>query len=174
MPAKFNLLPKDSSLNKDVLRLTKALKVAITAIVVTACVGGMAGASMIYYYTNLLNKEKDQYQSMRSTVTSLENTEQSLVLIKDRAQKLAEILNSRQNATTFLKQKALAANLPENVSFSGNSIQQTESRLDLVSGNSRSLADLLKALPSGELETVVVRQITYNPSVGYMLSLYVQ
>ena len=174
MPAKFNLLPKDSALNKEVIRANKFLKTATVVVIVIACIFMMAGASGLYYYTNLLNKEKDQYQNLKVTATSLENTEQSLVLIKDRTQKLTEILNSRQNIDTFLKQKSVIESLPENTDFTGLSVMQDESRLDLISGSSRSLAELFRDLQNQGLQTVAIRQVSYDPSRGYSISLYVQ
>ncbi len=175
MAVKFNLLPKDSAANKDVARISKILKVLSMVLVVIASLGGMAGASALYYYTNLLNKEKDRHQTLRTTVNSLENAEQSLVLIKDRAQKLSEIMNNRQNANTFIKHKSVADNLPENSSFLASSIFPTDARLDVISTSSRSLVDLLNGLKGNEeLKNITVRQISFNPSQGYTVSLSVQ
>jgi len=172
MPAKFNLLPKDSAVNKDIARITKTLKVLSMVVVVIASLGGMAGASALYYYTNLLNKEKDRHQTLKTTVNSLENAEQSLVLIKDRTQKLGEILNSRQNINTFLKHKSVTDNLPANISLLGSSIFPTDARLDLISTSSRSMVDLFNDLKENEeLNNVTIRQISFNPSQGFTVSL---
>jgi len=175
MPAKFNLLPKDSAANKDVVRATKALKVISMVIIVIASIGGMAGASALYYYNNLLNKEKDRHQSLKSTVNNLENTEQSLVLIKDRAEKLSEIVGNRQSANIFLKQKQVVDDLPENMSFSATTIFPAETRLDVLSTSSRSMVSMFEDLNTREdLQTVVIKQISFNPSLGYTVSLFVQ
>jgi Tfp pilus assembly protein PilN len=168
----FNLLPPELVTGKEVARAVNIMKtIAIFAVLLFAVLAAV-GVTSVLYYQNQFTALSEQHDSLKTTVQSMEATEQGLVLVKDRTQKIQQILDSRTNEIVLGKHKEIVDTLPEGVTFRETDIDRDKASLDISSTGAGPVSELMTRLTQSEkYKKLVLDAISFNALFGYVLSL---
>jgi len=168
----INLLPTDLSPKGPVIKLAKSLKnIAIAGFVVFIISLVSLIVFLLFISTNLSSSTARQEQ-LKTSIKSLEQTEQRLVMVKDRLKYTKQVLGKANAADDLEQLKALLLSLPESASVSQVDIAKDKVELTMLvtdsSGVSQSLATLMAA---GLYEKIILLSFGFNPNTGYFINL---
>lgn len=170
--ADINLLPQELKPNKSVLIIAKKFKkIAIIfssfLILVFLTVVGIQ-----YYYTRKIQESYVRQAELESQIKSMESTEQQLVLMKDRIEKIISIVTSgtiMEEVDTVDKVSSL---IPEGMLVKNISIDKDLVQVTVVVGSLETASKYLNSVTSMTgLKYVNLVSFDYNPVVGYTIDL---
>jgi len=170
MKSTINLLPKEVLIKSDTQQLASKLTkvaIAITAIFVLFVAGLVA---FMIFVNNQLATTQDKIAQTKNQIRALESTEQSMLLVKDRVQKIQLIQNLNSSATQITDLDALLTALPASVLFQSGKLDVDRSRVTLKLTSSQDLAfvfNLVRELD--RYQTVVMKKFDFNPAAGYQI-----
>ncbi len=170
--ARINLLPQELKPKGYILKLSKTLnKLALISIAVLLASALVILGSFIFFSQQTKASIKKQ-ESLRSEIKALEATEQKLVLVKDRIQKIDNVLNL-ENATDEVKVlKKVTEILPEGVSLNNISVSDGSVSLEVASASLSGIGQFFVALVGSQgFQKVAVTGFSYKPELGYIVSL---
>jgi len=171
MPA-INLLPTDLSPKSSVARVSQIIKsvsIVSLVIVVISTVGLIGFFAFISIQLNNSNTKQEQ---LKTNIQSLEQTEQRLVLTKDRVTNAKKVLGKETTAGALEDLSSLFISLPEGIEIREAQILTSKTELSLVAKSSSVLAQSLALiLASDYYESIKLSSFAFNTNVGYVLSL---
>lgn len=169
----INLLPKEL-LKKDVSKsVLAARQISYGFVFIFFLVNAVFFGVEFYFNQQLSNIERNQSQ-LKNNIVNLEETEQRLILTKDRIQKIDNILNNRQIEDRVNLHSLLINNLPQNVFLESQEIDTSQSKIELVSTNSKDLVNFMASLYGREdFTSLALENMSYNPFTGYKIILEV-
>ncbi|GEM_PF-3188098 len=175
MATKINLLPEQLAVGEELDKITGIIKIAIGILAAVSFFVAVLAVSYTFYLTKELDRLNQENASYKQSVVSLESTEQGLVLVKDRIQKIQTILDSQQNEALLGKQKTITDFFDETTSVEDSSIVQGSSRLELKTTNSQSLASLITQIieSKNDFSKVNISNISFSPFSGYSMNLII-
>jgi Tfp pilus assembly protein PilN len=174
MARDINLLPPEKRMAKGVSRAIFFLRTLSTLFLGMITFFALSGIFLIFIFNRRLNDLKTSNQNLKTSVANLQSSEQSLVLVKDRTQKLERIFAKRENEDHLTKQIAMVNSLPEKVRFQKSELEVGMSRLGLASGSSIALSQLLKSISVDEnLKDLKIEKINFNALLGFEVDLEV-
>lgn len=168
--SEINLLPTEFRANKDVAKTASILnRLALVAGILFLIAGGIGGA--VFYFLNTSVSESNVKQlALRDQITSLESTEQTFILIKDRLQKSQTIMGSRGRFQQFSNYKELVENLPEGSRFTEEELDEATSKLTVITTSSSAIASIIERIQNDPRYTKVkVESLDFDASRGYEL-----
>ena len=174
MKKQINLIPNELAVSPKYVKLAKEInKVSVfgMSIFVFFLVLFLV---FYFYYSNLFKKTNAELVRLKTNVSSLEDSEQRLVLVKDRLSKISRVkkLNTTEkdisNAKIILDQ--LGQIEPQNQTSISLDGQQTE--LVFKSGSASLLAESLRVVSSlGLYNNVFIQSIASIPDSGYSVNI---
>jgi len=171
MTTKINLLPNEFKTDKRVIKFGKVLKYFVVVSVVIFILLVSVGTFWTVRLSNESKELVDQEQELKTSITNLETTEQQLVFVRDRVDKIQTILSDRINEKLLAKQVGLESVLPENTKFDKSHIEVDTSDFDVVSTSSVEIRDLVNAmLGSDEYASLAINSLSFLPTLGYEIS----
>lgn len=173
MPAlKFNLLPTELAPKESILNFSNNLKkIAIIGYGLFIVVGLAAGA-FFFYLTNEATEVTSDLDQSKKSITSLEQTEQKLILVRDRVQKAETVLKSSPTEKRIESLKALSNIFPAGISFTNIEVLPDRLELTLLASDSLSLKKGMVVLTdSGLFKKVDMISFGLNPKSGYLVSV---
>lgn len=172
MAAKINLLPTELAPSKGVSTSGKALNRIAMFMVGILIVAIASGGGLILFFSNQLTNESQKQTDLKATISSLQNTETQLVLLKDRLDKIQSVLDQRTNESAFNNQQSVVAAMPQSITFQSSNTESGESELQLNMPQSSEFRDLMGQLLSRtDLKSVVIQDLTFSSISGYKLIL---
>jgi hypothetical protein len=168
----INLLPRETAPSKSQQKaLSAANKIAMFfcgAFLLLVLFGG----GLYLFFNSRLDTAKKEGEGLTVNIRSLQSTESSLILLKDRVQKISTVLDSRVNEGYFSKQNEVLALAPEEVSFDKSEIDVERSKLGIKLIDSLSLVSLFSGLrASSNFSSIVIDEFSFNSVSGFMISL---
>ena len=169
---KINLLPKDLTVSKDVqdvaVKLTQFSYFAIFIFILTIAIG----ASAFFYFSNKLKNLTTTQNTLTSNIQGLQETEEQIILTKDKVAKIKSILDARTNEQTFKKHKTVVDNLPETISVTESEIDSSNSEISFDAKDCRDLVSFMSSLlAQSNTLNIVMGNLSFNPFQGYSLTL---
>lgn len=170
--ANVNLLPQDlkgkTLLTPAVMRLQRLTIVCAIIMVV----GGIAGLGAIYYFSDQLQKSLDERSSLQSSITNLQSSEATLVLVKDRLTQISTLIEQKPVEQSVSRHSAILSTLSPDISFVATTIEADISRLELRSKSSAAIVALITELRANpNYQSVVLNSLTFNSATGYDFSI---
>lgn len=170
--ATINLLPKDLLPNAAALKTATLIKNLITlalAVFVISVIGLVA-----YFFLNSLSiKNSSQKQDqLKTSIKSLEQTEQGLVLVKDRLAFLEQIdvKDSGKEETANLAK--IYSLIPAGASMSEAVVSKDSLDTTFIAPDTSTLSRLMASVVSAtDYERVELLSFSFNPNVGFLTSL---
>lgn len=170
----INLLPHESATSKaDLKMLSLAHKIAAFAtglFLILLVVGGGA----YFFLANRLKDVKAEGVRLLANVQSLQSSESSLILIRDRVQKAQSAFDSRINEDYFAKQQNMLDLQSAGVDFSKSEISQGKLILEVNIANSSDMVRLFSTLLlDNDLKNLTISKLSFSPLSGYTVSMEV-
>ena len=168
----INLLPKDLIpgagfiKSAGILRRLVTLGFAVFVIIAMGIVG-------FFIFNSLSIRNSDNKQSeLKNSIKSLEQTEQGMVLVKDRIGKVQQVnalpssAEESANLSTIFSQASGLGTLTEAI------IEKEKLDTTFSVSSSSALTQLLATIVTGEnYKRVELMSFSFNPNVGYLVSL---
>lgn len=169
---KINLLPKEFTVSKEVSDASVKIKKYLwTSLGFYVVILAICGSFYYYFQTTLTNLESDQVR-LKTNIQSLQETEQQLILTKDRIAKIQTVLASRQNEEVFNKQKTVVDQMTDAMNIENSNITISNSLLTFTSRSSLQLVSFMSSIASkSETLGIVMDSMSFNPFTGYTLGL---
>jgi len=171
MKRPINLLPEEYG-DRSKSRVSSLLVSRINKIlaIVAAVLLILIGA--VFVYENiLLRRELDRNKFLKQDIVAREDSEQKLILVKDRLEKINEVYNY-ETKVDVQKVLTIINKLPVDVNVTGINISEKTLKLSLVASNSLVFAKTLGATLSKEIfETVDLTSFSFQPDIGYVITL---
>lgn len=169
MSIKLNLLPKellvDPKLAK-VYKIGKAMGLILTAFFIVFSLG----AILFFVISNIsLSNNKKQVESLKASVVALETSEQKMVLLKDRLNKISGIYKKPSSISNLNLVTPFIINKEENTSILNLDIDSSKIILDVSFKSTASMTTFFETLKnSKDFKNVTLTSFGYNPSIGYL------
>lgn len=164
----INLLPTDLAPKGPTLRIVNYLKqiVFIGFVIFLLVTLGLAG---FFILTSLeLNGSVSRQEVLKTQIKSLEQTEQKVVLLKDRLGKIRKILAMSDSQENIGKAQDVLGMAVGGISIGELEVSADETKLIISSSNSSSFSQFLANLTTSKLyETIILSSFSFNPNSGY-------
>jgi hypothetical protein len=171
MPA-INLLPTDLSPKSSVARASQIIKnigiVSLVVVVISAI--GLIG--FFVFISFQLRSSNTRQEQLKANIKSLEQTEQRLVLTKDRIKNANKVLAKETAAGALEDLTSLFSNLPEGVQIREAQISAEKTEMSLIATSSFGLGQSLASiLATDYYKSIKLSSFAFNANVGYVLTL---
>ena len=170
--AGINLLPTEFLPSAGLLKTAKLLRSVLTVgfgIFVVALIGlvGFFAVNALSLRTSTARQEE-----LKNSIKSFEQTEQGLVLVKDRLAKVKEV-DGKENAQNEIDALSnLFGQVPPGVSLSEAVVSKEELDATFVVGDSSVLGQFMAGIIGTQGFTKIdLLSFSFNPNVGYLVSL---
>lgn len=170
--ADINLLPQELKPNKSVLIIAKKLKKTSIIFASFFVLTFLIIIGLQYYYSKKITQSVNSQMELESQIKSMESTEQQLVLIKDRIEKIISIAQKGtvdEEVDVVSKVSDLAADgmVVKSISIDKDLVQIT------VVTNSLTLASkYLSSVTSLQgLKYINLISFDFSPTLGYTIDL---
>ncbi len=170
MPA-INLLPIELSPKGSVVKVSGLLKrVAIvgSVLLVLSAIGLIGFFVFVSFQVTSSTTRQEQ---LKTTIKSLQQTEQRLILTKDRLEKAKEVLGKETSIENVENLSELFLNVPEDVDLRDAEISATKIELSFIARSSSGLTRILATILAGDYKTVKLTSFAFNTKVGYVVNL---
>jgi Tfp pilus assembly protein PilN len=170
----INLLPIDVSAGKKALRTASNFKkIVLAGYVLFLFLGGIAGAYFVVSSAGINNLRNEEEQR-KQKINSITETEQGFFVIRDRLAKAKSVLAERKTEEGLEKFEKLTSILPSDMVISDVEIEAEKGEINLVAHSSKAVQTFLDSLIDQNLyQDVVLKSLTFNPNIGYLVSLEV-
>jgi len=164
--ARINLLPQELKPKGYVLKLSKTLnKLALISIAILLAAAFVFLGSFIFF-------SQQTKESLKSEIRALEATEQKLILVKDRIQKIGKVLNVENTTEELGVLKQIVEILPEGVSFNSVGISDSSVELEVTAPNLLSIGQFFLSIVNSQgFQKVTVTGFSYKLETGYVVGL---
>lgn len=171
----INLLPTGSGGNKAITKNVKiARKVSYVTLFVSVLIITVLFAAN-FVFSRSLKSIQDEQERIKNNISSLEQTESSLILTKDRLGKISQILQTRAVNDNFSTQKLITDNLPENLILENLEINSEESIIEIRALNSRDLVRFMATLlVLSDINELTMENMKFTPIGGYTVVLNIK
>jgi len=175
MPAiKLNLLPADLAPKESVIKLSNNLKKISVIGYSLFIIVGLASTAFFFYLSNEVSRVSSTTEQYKQSISSLEKTEQRLILVRDRVGKAKEVLKASPTEKRIDSLKSLSASFPDEITFANVEIFPDRLDLTILASNSQALKEGMAELTdSGLFKKVEMISFGLNPKSGYLVTLTV-
>lgn len=168
----INLLPEVFKLNRSVVKLSKTLKkvsaivFVLLALVVSVSIGGF------FVYKNRLNELTAKQNELKSQIKALKETEQRLVLVKDRLERVGNIYAKETPYKSVLTLEELIKQFPEGAVLETTSISVENLGMQVEIDSTSTFESMLDILIDSQLfDRIELTSLSYGPDTGYKIGL---
>ncbi|MBU0572255.1 hypothetical protein KKH23_01125 [Patescibacteria group bacterium] len=171
MPA-INLLPTDLSPKSSIAKASQIIKNASIVglvLVIVSAVGIIAFLVITSFQIRNSNIQQDQ---LKAGIKSLEQTEQRLVLTKDRLKYASEVLGKETAVGAIEDLDLLFSTLPEEVEIREAQVAAAKTEISIVAKSSSGLTKTLASLLATDYyENIKLTSFAFNINAGYIVSV---
>ena len=169
----INLLPEELKPKGFALKIAKTLnKLALFTVLVSFLVLLLIGGSSLLLSLNL-RRVNSQDEVLKGQVKALEQTEQKLVLVKDRIGKIQAILASGGVYDEVDLLKAIIDKKPQNVTFLSSKIVPDGVSIKFNAKTSFDITDFYKVLYEAKIQKFELVSFNFSSDTGYEVEVKV-
>ncbi len=172
MAVKINLLPVELGRGKEAIKAASLLNRISMIIGGIFLVLGIIGIIyLVALQSQITNLIKDNSQK-QTQIRSLEQTEQKLVLIKDRADKIKDVLAAKSAYDTASSVSNILSGLLTDVSLEEANIAPIQVRFSVTSQSSLGMVAFLNRVGAAtNFKQVVLKNFGFRPISGYSITI---
>lgn len=174
MNKKINFISSDMAVPAKSLKLVKVLnKLSIVGAVILV-LSIIVAISGFIFFTISFKKVDASVASLKNDISSLEKSEQKLILVKDKLNKIAYIrsLPSADNDISEFQKLNEIISVSSDSAFTGVNIGSNKTELSLASKDSTSLSLVLDSISNlKNYVKITLSSLGYNPTSGFLSSL---
>lgn len=170
---RINLLP-DELLNKTSARkIADFLKSIIASTFAVFFLGVLGGVSYLIILNVQFKNLSNRQVQLKTSVQSLETTEQQIVLVKDRIKKANQVLGDTKTEVLVESFNNSILNfVPAGVRIVEAKVTKESTTASFVVTSSKALTALFSNMTSSEdFSKVRLETLSFSPSVGYLVSV---
>lgn len=168
----INLLPKELTQKGPVVVLARKLKKVAIAALILFLISAVGLIGFFLFLSFQLRASVQRQEELKVSIKSLEQTEQRLILVKDRVEKAGKVLAIESASEEVEGLKGLVLSLPVEVSLAGASLSKEAIGVTIEAVNSASLVQFFASLTvSPNFDQIVLKSLNFNPDSGYTVSL---
>jgi cell division protein FtsL len=172
MAIKLNLLPPEKEVNQNLNSFLKTTKALGVIGIVAFLIFGIGMAIFFISSTISLNNINSSIKSLSSKVLAQQKSEQKIILVKDRINKIASIQKLPSSLTSLDAINPYLENINGVNSIGDLRISPTTVNLSLKIQKYSDLSSLIESLESSDkFESVSLGSFNLNPSTGYSLEI---
>lgn len=170
--ADINLLPQELKPNKSVLIIAKKLKkvsiIFSSFLILTFLL--VLGAQ--YYYTKKIKESASRQMDLETQIKSMEDTEQQLVLIKDRIEKIISIVSLGTISEEVDIVGKVSEILPEGMLVKSITLDKDMVQMTVVTNGLIQASQYISSVTSlPSLKYVNLVSFDFSPGFGYTIEL---
>jgi hypothetical protein len=168
----INLLPKDLLPDPNVLRLSNILRSVATialAVFILVLIGGGA-----YYALNAvsLNASLKNQARLKASIEDKQETEQSLILVKDRLAKINDIKSKPSADQEVVRLSTILGGIPAAALLTEAVLGKDATDTTFVVADSTLLSQLLaNVVLNTDYKRIDLLSFSFSPTAGYVVSL---
>lgn len=168
----INLLPADLTPKKSILKLSSAAKKISIVGYSLVLISAVVFVGIFFMLSRQIQTSLSNQARLKSTISSLEQTEQRLILVKDRLEKVDKVLGSKSANQEIEFFDDLLSMFPEGVSLDEANLSAEGTKITLKMQKSSSLVEFLATLlSSGTYSHIELESFAYNSQTGYKVVL---
>lgn len=167
----INLLPTDLSPKGPVVKLATILKnvATVSFLIFFLAVLGMAALFILNSVT--LRTIGERSEALKTSIASLEETEQRLVLVRDRLSKVKQVLGAESGIEEVEGLEKITTGLGAGTTLSEAVVDKDSLEVTFIVSSSTELAQLMsKVISQDSFKKVELTALSFNPSAGYVPS----
>lgn len=178
MPNKqINFIPENMAVPAKSVKLAHFLNKISTFGVISIIIFVVLTIFIFIFSSVELKKTENSLKSLKNEIASLERSEQKLILVKDRLEKISYIksLNSAEDDISNFKNLNESLSLASGSSFTQVDIGSSKTELSLVANNSDSLISALGLFYNlKEYQKIILTSLVFNLKSGYISSFLLE
>lgn len=168
----INLLPPDLISNKGIFKQAKAIRSLTLVSIIVFLIFGLAVGGIILLGSAQLRSLTSQNNALKENIREREETEQKMVLLKDRIGKIKIAKNLESSKEELAGATTLLATITAPSVVSELTFDAKKVDLSLIFKTSSDLSAFLRGLANNQdFDSVILTSFGFNPSNGYILSL---
>lgn len=169
----INLLPHASGPSKSVLRLSKNLKKFLTFSSVLVIGAGVVMLGAFVFFSQEANTKDEEQKDLIASIRSLEETEQKLILVKDRLHKIQKVYSKSANEKGVEELDTILGFLPDGVLVKEAKIIGNTVEIKMSAQNTDQVSNVLSSLTASSYTTVELTSLNYSTLRGLNMSVKV-
>ena len=151
--AEINLIPQEARKSEEFEKLKGKLTVISIVILIITAVGSIVTLAFFAYLVSQRDSLITRVQEASTTVNSYKESEELIVVAKDKTSIASKILDGRLDQVKIFT--TLAQIIPKNVYFTDIKITSKDTQINGRAGTSADIAGLISALTSSEGANIV-------------------
>jgi len=163
-----NLLPKELKPKKYIVKISKVLtNVSLIALLVFI-ISAVTITGVYFVVSGRLKTSQEKHQELITQIKALEDTEQKIVLIKDRLEKVGE-MKSRPSATERVDILEDVLNISDGIAtVYGSTLTDDKASILVAADSSLNLTRFLSGiLLTGGFKNIEMLSFDFNRNLGY-------
>jgi len=170
--ADINLLPQGYGPDPAVAKLSSKIVRAVVVEFVVFIVVGVLGIGIYFLYSNKIVESAANLQSFKSSISTLEATEQRLFLLKDRIDKAAIVLDADTSVDEVTEFESANSEFSSGASLDKVTFIDGKIEAVYVLTDSSQLVDMLLLLKSSQrFSRIELINLSFAADKGYTVSL---
>jgi len=172
MPKQINLLPTDLSKKSPLGKLQRNIKqittVATSIFIVILIFVGV----YLLILSSQITRSKSNQESLKASLAALEQTEQGIILVKDRLKNISSVLALSTANKGVENLNILNSAIPNGAILSEADILTEKTEVTYQVQLSSDLVGLIETISSTDFyKKILLKSFSYNPKTGYLVSL---
>lgn len=168
----INLLPTELSPRGPAVKAANALRRFIIFGFIAFALSVLGLIAFFVFVTTQIGSSNQRQESLKGSIRSLEQTEQRLILVKDRLAKIKNALGEEKMRSEVENIDSLLTNTAGNVVVTEVDVSKDKTELTVQATSSTSVAQFMAVLLVTNLyEKIDLSSFGFNPQVGYLISL---
>lgn len=166
----INLLSGDLVAKKPISKLANSLKNVAYIGYVVLILALIASGAYFFLLRSEINASKAAQDNLKTSIQSLQQTEQSLILVKDRISKAKAIFDAQKSADAISNFEELVTGLPADARMTEGDISSEVTTASFRVSSSTSLVQLMSGIISKNLyKNIQLKSFGYTPNAGYLV-----
>ncbi|HUC94560.1 MAG TPA: hypothetical protein VMR19_00950 [Candidatus Saccharimonadales bacterium] len=172
MAVKLNLLPPELSVSKSLGNLLKTVRVLGVIGIAAFLVFTIGIVAYFIFSTYSLNGDNANLTKLKGQVTAQQQSEQQIVLLKDRIDKISAILKPANSLSNLTAVEPTLSVLSDTASINQMAINSTSVDLSVTIQTNSDLSSYLKAFESSDaFVTLNLTSFNLSPKTGYSVEI---
>lgn len=168
----INLLPSDLLPSAPLIRTANFLKSIVTVSFVIFILILVGSVSFFTINSLSLRSSTLKQEETKNSIKSLEETEQGLVLVKDRLAKIKEVYAMESSSDEIDRLSTIYPQVSEGVILSEAVAAKDKLETTYIVSDSSLLTRLMAGIVTeGSFKRIDLYSFGFNPNVGYIISL---
>ncbi|QQS39547.1 hypothetical protein IPM62_02960 [Candidatus Woesebacteria bacterium] len=168
--ANINLLPTDLGPDPQVAKVSEKLVRFVTFL--TACLVILIIVSIASFelITRKINETNTNKENLKASISSLETTEQKLILIKDRIDKSSTVISEETASKQIEEIEGLITSVPSGVTIVQSEVFPQRTEIVFSVPESKTVGELVQLIEStGRFRIVQLKSIEFSNKDAYKL-----